>query len=375
MEQADTLEVLRKRRSLLMNFRWLLFLWLAATQAVYNSLADSAGYLTLLPLGLTLASQLALWRLPLAKMEGPRAYYAVFIFDLMVILLNLQMAGRLRQDLVITFFLAIFCSAMIRRVGASFAAALVLGAGYLALQNRSNGGLAAWDGGQLLDLPFIFIASIHSGLVAQEAQTEAEARHRLLADNGLLTRKLRNNFFESYRFNQDIKALLDTLPFPMVMLDRTQGIRFFNAGAELVFGIRRKNVLGSVVGQNPELACLVEAMQRQEASPDGGFQWVDARPEAGDPMRMILGQYFVAPEDGAPVGTLCILMPFPYHQAMAQFVESLPLDDRMPSKDFIQSLPPAPVPLAPPAPASLSLAQLPPLPSLPAGLHLGGVTG
>ncbi|HXC63321.1 MAG TPA: PAS domain-containing protein, partial [bacterium] len=178
-----------------------------------------------------------------------------------------------------------------------------------------------------------------------------------------------------YRFNQDIKALLDTLPFPMVMLDRTQGIRFFNAGAELVFGIRRKNVLGSVVGQNPELACLVEAMQRQEASPDGGFQWVDARPEAGDPMRMILGQYFVAPEDGAPVGTLCILMPFPYHQAMAQFVESLPLDDRMPSKDFIQSLPPAPVPLAPPAPASLSLAQLPPLPSLPAGLHLGGVTG
>ena len=364
MEQADALDILRKRRSLLMNFRWLLFLRLAATQAVYNSVADSAGYLTLLPLGLTLASQLALWRLPLAKMEGPRAYYAVFIFDLMVILLNLQMAGRLRQDLVITFFLAIFCSAMVRRVGASFGAALVLGAAYLAVQNRAGGGLAALDGGQLLDLPFIFIASIHSGLVAQEAQTEAEARHRLLADNGALTRKLRNNFFESYRFNQDIKALLDTLPFAMVMLDRTQGIRFFNAGAELVFGVRRKNVLGSLIGQNPELACLVDALQRHEASPDGGFQWLDTRPEAGDPMRMILGQYFVAPEDGAPVGTLLILMPFPYHQAMAQFVESLPLDDRMPSKEFIQALP-----------SPLALAALPPLPSLPAGLHLGGVTG
>jgi hypothetical protein len=376
MEQADALETLRKRRSLLMNFRWLLFLWLAATQAVYNSLADSAGYLTLLPLVLTLASQLVLWRLPLAKMEGPRAYYAVFIFDLMVILLNLQMAGRLRQDLVITFFMAIFCSAMLRRVGASFGAALVLGAAYLALENRAGGGLAAWDNGQLLDLPFIFIASIHSGLVAQEAQTEAEARHRLLADNGVLTRKLRNNFFESYRFNQDIKALLDTLPFAMVMLDRTQGIRFFNAGAELVFGICRKNVLGSVVSQNPELACLAEALQRQEASPDGGFQWVNARPdETGDPMRMILGQYFVAPEDGAPVGTLCILMPFPYHQALSQFVESVPLDDRMPSRDFVQSMPPAPATLALPALASLSLAQLPPLPSLPAGLHLGGVTG
>ncbi|HXB96648.1 MAG TPA: PAS domain-containing protein [bacterium] len=370
MEQADVLESLRKRRSLLLNFRWLLFLWLAATQAVYNSQADSAGYATLLPLGLTLASQLVLWRLPLRQMEGLKVYYAVFVFDLMVILMNLQVAGHLHQELVIAFFLGIFCAALTRRVGGSFVAALALGAAYTAYRVRAGG--ASWDSGQLLDLPFLVIASIHSGLVAQEAENETAARHRLLADNGALTRKLRNNFFESFRFNQDIKALLDTLPFAMVMLDKSKGVRFFNAGAELVFGIRRKNVLGSLLAQAPELASLNEAVTRQEENAEGGFEWVDVRPKEGDPMRMILGSYFVAPEDGAPVGTLLILMPFPYHQAMAQFVETLPMDDRMPSKEFLSSLP---APALPALPVLASLAAVPPLPALPKILHFGGVIG
>ncbi|HTB34075.1 MAG TPA: PAS domain-containing protein [bacterium] len=366
MEQADALETLRQRRSLLLNFRWLLFLWLAATQAVYNLQAESAGYTTLLPLALTLASQLLLRALPLRKMEGLKVYYAVFVFDLMVILMNLQMAGRLRQDLAIAFFLGTFFAALFRRVGGSFVSALVLGAAYMAIRNRAAGGLALVDGGQLLDLPFLVIASIHSGLVAQEAESETEARQRLAADNGALTRKLRNNFFESFRFNQDIKALLDTLPFAMVMLDRSKGVRFFNAGAELVFGIQRKNVLGALLGQAPELASLAEAVERQERNSDGGFEWVDVRPQDGDPMRMILGSYFVAPEDGAPVGTLLMLMPYPFHQAMAQFVESLPLDDRMPAKEFLPSLPPAP--------SLPSLAALAPLPPLP-GLQLGAFKG
>jgi|GEM_PF-5203201 len=374
MEQADALESLRKRRSLLLNFRWLLFLWLAATQAVYNSQAEAAGYVTLLPLALALASQLVLWRLPLRHLEGLKVYYAVFVYDLMVILMNLEMAGRLRQDLAIAFFVGIFVAALTRRVGGSFVAALVLGAAYIAVRNRAAGGMALSDAGQLLDLPFLLIASIHSGLVAQEAETETDAWQRLLADNGALTRKLRNNFFESYRFNQDIKALLDTLPFAMVMLDRSKGVRFFNAGAELVFGIRRKNVLGALLGQAPELASLAEAVERQERNTDGGFEWVDVRHQDGDPMRMILGSYFVAPEDGAPVGTLLILMPFPYHQAMAQFVEALPLDDRMPAREFQVSLPSPAQPAAVPALPALGSLAVPPLPPLPKILHFGGVS-
>jgi PAS domain-containing protein len=374
MEQNEALEALRKRRGLLLNFRWLLFLWLAATQVVYNSQADVAGYATLLPLGLALASQLVLWRLPLRQMEGLKVYYAVFIFDLMVILMNLEMAGRLRQDLAIAFFAGIFVAALVRRVGGAFAAALALGAAYIAVRNHAAGGLALSDAGQLLDLPFLVIASIHSGLVAQEAETETDTRQRLLADNGALARKLKNSFFESYRFNQDIKALLDTLPFAMVMLDRSKGVRFFNAGAELVFGIRRKNVLGSLLAQAPELAALSQAVERQEQSPDGGFEWVDVRPQDGDPMRMILGSYFVAPEDGAPVGTLLILMPFPFHQAMAQFVETLPLDDRMPSRDFLSSLPSPAEPMPAPALPALAALAAPALPPLPKILHFGAAS-
>ena len=55
---------------------------------------------------------------------------------------------------------------------------------------------------------------------------------------GALSHRLKSAFFESSRFNHDIKALLDTLPFGVVMLDRSGGVRLFNATAER-FGLTR----------------------------------------------------------------------------------------------------------------------------------------
>jgi hypothetical protein len=63
---------------------------------------------------------------------------------------------------------------------------------------------------------------------------------------------------------------------------------------------------------------------------DGGFQRLDVQQVEGYPVPLILSSYSVAPQDGAPVGTLVILTPVPYHDAMAEFVHRKPLDDRLP---------------------------------------------
>lgn len=330
MELNDNLQPQRKRRTLLLHFRWLLFLWLSATLAVQDGGLDRAGWLGWAPLGLMLLSQLTLWQLPPRHMDGLKVYYSVFLFDLMLILLNLQAARQLDQPLAIAFFLGIFVAALTHRVGAAFLASLALAAAYLGVKSRAVGGLAALDQRQWLDLPFLLIATLHSGLVAQEAETDTRSRRKLVAENGALSHRLKSAFFESSRFNHDIKALLDTLPFGVVMLDQSGGVRLFNATAELFFGLNRKCVLGSLLGQVPELACLQAAMERMDADGEVSFQRMTVPQAEGYPVQLVLSSYRVDPADAAPVGTLLVLLPLSYHQAVAQYVAGVPLDDRLP---------------------------------------------
>jgi hypothetical protein len=233
----------------------------------------------------------------------------------------------MRQDLVIAFFIGIFIAALTKRVSLSSLAALTLTGSYVGFKIHADGWLP-WQTEQLLDLPFLFIASIHSGLVAQEAESESESKRRLLTDHSALARLFKNTVFDANRFNHDIKALLDTLPFAVVMLDSSNGIRFFNSTAELVFGVIRNHVAGSLVSQVPELAGLRDALARQDQSLDGGFQRVDIDAFEGHPLQLILSTYRVNPGEGEPVGTLMILMPLPFHQGVADYIASAPLDER-----------------------------------------------
>jgi hypothetical protein len=328
MEPTDALDPLRKRRTLLLHFRWLLFLWLGATLALQNDLSAGQNLPpTTALLGLMLLSQATLWLLPLRHMEGLRVYYAVFVLDLALILMNLGAAGHMRQDLVIAFFAGIFVAALSKRVGMSFLTALALTGAYVGVRARAGGPLP-WQSEQLLDLPFLFIASIHSGLVAQAAESESESKRRLLSDHSALARLFKNTVFDANRFNHDIKALLDTLPFAVVMLDGSNGIRFFNSTAELVFGVIRNHVAGSLIDKIPELAGLRDALERQDQSLDGGFQRVDIDSVEGHPLQLILSTYRVDPGEGGAVGTLMILMPIPFHQGVAEYIASAPLDER-----------------------------------------------
>jgi signal transduction histidine kinase len=174
---------LGNRRRLVLNFRWLLTLWLGSTIIVQLERTHGVSVLSLYLFGLICLSQAAAWKLPIHYFENLGIFYTIFLFDLFLILLNLLATDQLKRDLVIVLFLSILIAGLTRRIGAAFLSSLVLCVVYVSLKSDTAEGFNFQRSDQLLNLPFLLIASIHSGLVAHEAeaeQKEAESKIRQL---------------------------------------------------------------------------------------------------------------------------------------------------------------------------------------------------
>lgn len=310
---------LAKRREFIVSFRWLLILWLSASILVRSGAGQDIGYPALWLLGGLGASQALFWNLPLRLYEGIKVFYAVFLLDLLVILSNLALTGSLNRELLIALFLGTFIAALTRKVASTCLAALVLSVIYFSMKSEDAGGFNMQSSQQLLDLPFLLIASIHSGLVAQEADTESGLVRAASAESHVMELKFKETFLEAATFNRNIKAMLDALPYGVIMLDKMGAIKFFNVTSELVFGVSRDAALGSLVAVHANFASL-NAVLRRGAKRDGEFQMLSVPDLDGAPSQIVLSQYRMEDEQSNFAGTLLLLAPVPFYQSVAAHI-------------------------------------------------------
>jgi hypothetical protein len=368
MNQEDILNHLKTRRTNFVLFRWLLFIWLGALEAYKAGHGIPLDMKSEMLMGVILLSQIVLAKLPLKYFEGLKVFYAIFLLDLNFILLGFWFTGQMQTDLVMALFLGMFVSALAKELKYSILAALVVAVFYMTLKSRTPEGFDFSQPEQLLRLPFLFIASIHSGLVAQEATAEATVMRLLHSERQNLAGQLKSTFVEVAKFSHDVGALLDSLPFGMIMLDPQGKLTVFNDMAEFTFGLLRANVVGSTLKRHAALAALEPKIVKSMSNPEDDCQIIDIPFSEGQPWQMNMSTYPILDEAEASLGTLIVLTPLSYHESMSEQLE------RVKSQAKAETLPEAAKPALPVAAAVAPVRHepvfsLPPLPHFePQGL-------
>jgi hypothetical protein len=341
MNQEDILNHLKARRTNFVLFRWLLFIWLGALEAYKAGHGIPMDLKSELLLAGILLSQVLLAKIPLKYFEGLKVFYAIFLFDLNVILLGFWFTGQMQTDLVMALFLGIFAAALAKELKYSILAALVVAVFYVTLKSRTPEGFDFSQPEQLLRLPFLFIASIHSGLVAQEATAEAMVMRLLHSERQNLAGQLKSTFVEVAKFSHDVGALLDSLPFGMIMLDPQGQLTVFNDMAEFSFGLLRANVLGTTLKRHAALAALEPKIVKSMSNPEDDCQIIDIPFSEGQPWQMNMSTYPIVDGHDASLGTLIVLTPLSYHESMSRQLENLKAQPKAEAAPLL-SLPPLP---------------------------------
>ncbi len=169
---------------------------------------------------------------------------------------------------------------------------------------------------ELLQLPFLFIASAHASLLAQEAGHELEARKTLEQGRAKMSRQVHNTFTEVASYCSDLAALVDALPVGAIMLDAQGQVRLCNDIAEEALDIESCQVINAELGQHPRLAFLKPYLDQASQEPMLDFMTIQVPDASGHGYPMGLGVYPVLGEDHAQRGVLIMLIPQGYRDSL-----------------------------------------------------------
>jgi PAS domain-containing protein len=347
--------VLKDRKTKFVNFRWLLFIWLGAVAALKVGTPADLSASAYLLLGLFLASQMALNTLPSRYFDGMKILNAIFLLDMNFVLAGFWAFNMLQGELLIMLFLGTFMAALSKNLLQSVATTAVIIGVYLGFKMRTPEGFDFSQPGQLLQLPFLFITSMHSTLLAQEAASDVSARQVLQADKSRLSRHMNDTFSEIAHYCKDMSALVDALPFGAIMLDADAKMRVCNDIAEEVLGIDSANLLAGTLDGHARLKLLKPYLEKAAAEPLADFMEVEFPGEGSGSWSLNLGVYPVR-EGEINRGLLIVLIPRGYGDAIKEAMPK-PLVMPMEAEPVLRAMTPGKLPPLPVL-AGMSLSEL-----------------
>jgi PAS domain-containing protein len=228
---------------LFLRLRWFLGLWIGVTLGLFFGGRGWLDYCSGGLLGLFLLSQLVLWKLPATWFRGLQLHTAVFLLDLFFSIATLLLTDLASPALLATLFLSIFICALVKRLSLGALVGLVATGVFLAFKTQGPDGFTIHDPRQLLDVPFIFLSSLHTAIIVSEATFHQEVTEALDADNQTLSKKLGNTASELKARIRFINSAFDAVPAPALVVDGDGMVRSFNTRAEELFGAKRMGVL------------------------------------------------------------------------------------------------------------------------------------
>lgn len=164
-DERGALFVLRAVTAVALGFLWL-----------YNPEAETPGLAPALWIGLYAATDLLLLRLSRRLFDHPSFRPALFLGDVLVVSAAIYSSEGWNGDFFLIYFLVILMSGIQMEVWQSFlvgAAACVL---YPSLWRHAHPGADWLDPSLLLRLPFLFVVSVFSAVLAQSAKTRLKAQ-------------------------------------------------------------------------------------------------------------------------------------------------------------------------------------------------------
>jgi PAS domain-containing protein len=230
---------------LFLRLRWFLGLWIGVTLGLYFGFGARGwlDYASIALVAMFLLSQLVLWKLPATWFRGLQLHTAVFLLDLFFSIATLLLADLASPALLATLFLTIFICALVKRLSLGTLVGVAATGVYLAFKTQGPDGFSVHDLRQLLDVPFIFLSSLHTAIIVSEATFHQEVTDALDADNQTLNKKLGNAASELKARIRFINSAFDAVPAPALVVDGDGLLRSFNTRAEELFNAKRMSVL------------------------------------------------------------------------------------------------------------------------------------
>jgi PAS domain-containing protein len=227
---------------LFLRLRWFLGAIVALTVGLHwgRGWQDYAGAALI---GLFLASQLVLWKLPPHWFKGLQLHTAIFLLDLFITIATLLVSDQASPTLLVVLFLTIFISALVKRISLGALVGGVATVTYAAFKLQGPDGFQLTDYRQLLDVPFILLASLHTAIIVSEATFHQDITEALDADNQTLSKKLGSAATELKSRIRFINSAFDAVPAPALVVDGDGLLRSFNRRAEELFTVKRMTVL------------------------------------------------------------------------------------------------------------------------------------
>jgi PAS domain-containing protein len=233
--------------------RSILSLWLILAGLYnYNAVVEKP-LIPLIYVALLVLSNFIFMMIPKKAFAGVKMHYIVFLADMAFITSGAALFTGLDSRFIMVIFLAVFISAIGQSVSLSFFSAVVVNVVYVfySLGSSAEGVISEQV---LLNLPFIFIVSLHSSYIAEKANADAAARRMLIKQNELLSKRVTSRAKQMIDMLEFMEEFGDAFRDAVIVLDVDGNVKLFNLAAEKILGIQKGKAINAAVKDLAPLA-------------------------------------------------------------------------------------------------------------------------
>ncbi len=211
---------------------------------------------------IVIASNFIFIYLPEEKYEGINLHYVIFLLDIIIISLAAYWLGNMDFKFFMMMFLTVFICALSKSVKLSLVIAVVVNILYLFLiySFADENFDITHSVNVLLNIPFIFIISLHGSYLAEKANEDLLEKEKLKKSNLLLSKDIK-------QLNEEVESIInftsrvyDSFTEGIIILDINGIVRFFNRECEIIFNRRRSKVINFSISEIDFLQGVKEAL-------------------------------------------------------------------------------------------------------------------
>jgi len=201
---------------------------------IYNfgGIIESSGFVFFY-IAVVIISNIFFGLLPEKMYEGMKLHYIIFVLDIILISFGAYWLAGLTFNMLMVIFLTLFMAAIGQSVGLSVAIAAVTTLVYFFI--RSSGNDAGFAGfmqeREILNVPFIFIVSLHASFLAEKANEEIEEKKKMKKAYGELSEKLKDSHEDLEGMLEFHTRVYDSLKDGFIIMDASGVIKIFNCYA------------------------------------------------------------------------------------------------------------------------------------------------
>ncbi|HPI02579.1 MAG: sensory histidine kinase AtoS [Candidatus Aerophobetes bacterium ADurb.Bin490] len=240
---------------------------------IYNAgaIIESAGFIFFY-IAIVIISNVFFIMLPEKMYEGMKLHYIIFILDIILVCFGAYWLGGVSFKMLMVIFLAVFMAALSQSVGMSLVIAAVTTAVYVIISStgRETGFAGLFQEKEILNIPFIFVVSLHASFIAEKANQELEEKKKVRQAYGELAEQFEGFRGDIHTLNEFHSRVYDSLKQAVIVTDASGAVKVFNSRAEEIFGIRRGKAVNLNVNHQEGLSgpakLLNELMLKKQPS-------------------------------------------------------------------------------------------------------------